>query len=558
MRRFVPRALLAAVALASVGGCASGGGAGVSLGGDTGGRYLVMIPPLEGANGEEVANELRELVTAMPTHAAINHGDVREQMAEYDLETLDEISARQLAQVIDAQLVSWGTVRPTGAGLEADVKFVDTRSGDQINFAGVTGATPTELASAIFSQFERSVEGMRQAIFCNDYLSSQSYEQALTTCEAALAIVPGSVSALYGKATALLYLEREEEALETYTRLLEIDAAHPDALLGAGLAASRLERSDEAMAYYNRYLEINPGNVQVRMAVTNDIAETGDYLSAFRVLETAIPENRDNTDFQRYLFSIATAAGQHALEQTDTTTAHEIFEVALEAYQAGFSNGEPPDASQLRQVIAVNTALGRTEEAIRIARDATTQFPEEAQIWSQLATVYVQAGQHGEAIQTLNRVIELDPDYENVYIRRAQAYIQAGQRQQALADLERAAERGERETLAQVLYNLGAESIRAERWDDAAATFSAAHDYASGDLRNNISFYWGFSIYKQGETIARANTQGNVQPAQRALEFFQRAVPLLEASSHAQSATVLTGARQYIENQQAIIQAVQR
>src|SRR5690606_9233704 len=103
--------------------------------------------------------------------------------------------------------------------------------------------------------------------FCNDYLSSSQYDRALTTCESALEVVPNSTAALYGKATALLNLERPEEALETYERLLELDNTHQDALLGAGLAASQLERTDDALEFYNRYLELNPGNVQVRQVV---------------------------------------------------------------------------------------------------------------------------------------------------------------------------------------------------------------------------------------------------------------------------------------------------
>src|SRR5690606_8902954 len=161
-----------------------------------------------------------------------------------------------------------------------------------------------ELAAAIFGRFESSVEGIRQAAFCNDYLSSDQFDRALETCEAALAIVPSSTAALYGKATALLQLERDQEALTTYEQLLDIDPAHQDALLGAGLAASRLDRRQDAMGFYNRYMEVNPGNVQVRMTVANDIAQTGDYISAFRILEDAIADNQDDRDFQQYLFSI--------------------------------------------------------------------------------------------------------------------------------------------------------------------------------------------------------------------------------------------------------------
>src|SRR5690606_31536384 len=149
------------------------------LGGDTGGRYLVMIPDLEGPGGAEVAENLRGLVTAMPTHVAINERAIRESMAEYDIGTLDEVQARQLAQVVSAQLVSWGTVRTGGPGLLADMKFIDSRSGDEILLDDVGGATPVELASNLFAGFERSVDGIRQASFCNDYLSSSQYAEAL-------------------------------------------------------------------------------------------------------------------------------------------------------------------------------------------------------------------------------------------------------------------------------------------------------------------------------------------------------------------------------------------
>src|SRR5690554_6685953 len=102
MRRFVPRALLTAAVVVSA--ACSAAGAGVDPGGDIGGRYLVMIPALEGPSGDVVANELRALVTEMATHAAINDRAVRSAMSEYDLEELNEITARQLAQQIRAQL----------------------------------------------------------------------------------------------------------------------------------------------------------------------------------------------------------------------------------------------------------------------------------------------------------------------------------------------------------------------------------------------------------------------------------------------------------------------
>lgn len=540
---------------ATAAGCAASG-AGVDLGGDIGGRYLVMIPALEGPSGAQVANELRALVTEMATHAAINDAAVRGAMDQYDLSELNEITARQLAQQIRAQLVSWGTVREGGSGLTADITFIDTASGDEIVVNGATGATPVELATSIFADFEESVEGIRQAAFCNDYLSSQQFDRALETCETALAIVPNSSAALYGKATALLNLERYQESLDTYNELLGHDPTHQDALLGAGLAASRLDQGDVAMSFYNRYLEVNPGNVQVRMTVANDIAQTGDYVSAFRVLETAIAENSDNTDFQEYLFSIATAAGQRAQAANDPD-ATQIYEAALAAYQAAYA-GEEVDAAALRQAIAVNNALERTDEALRLAREATQRFPDEGQIWSQYATVLTSAERYAEAAQALTSLIAIDPDYENVYIRRAQAYLRGGQRQQAIADLRTAADRGDRETVAQVLSNEGLQAFQAENFADAASMLSLAYEYASGELRSNTAFYWAFALFRQGAAIAQANQQGRAAEAQRALEFFRRALPLAQGSSNAQAAQVVDALNQYIANQDAIIRASQR
>lgn len=553
MRRFVPRALGAALLAVST-GCAAGG-AGVDLGGDVGGRYLVMIPAFEGPSGAQVAEALRAQVTTMDTHVAINDAAVRGAMAEYDLEQLDEITARQLAQQVQAQLVSWGTVAQGGSGLTADVKFIDTRSGDEIQVDDATGATPVELAAAIFGEFQGAVEGIRQAAFCNDYLSSSQFDRALETCDQALAIVPTSTSALYGRATALLNLERYDEALEVYERLLGIDPTHQDALLGAGLAASRLDRSSEAMTFYNRYLEVNPGNVQVRMTVANDIAQTGDYVSAFRVLETAIDENQDNVDFQKYLFSIATAAGQRATDQGDAA-ANEIFRAALNAYNAAYSNGEV-DAAALRQAIAVNNALGNSAEALRIAEEATERFPNEAQIWSQYATVLSNEGQHAEAAEALTRLIAIDPEYENAYIRRGQAYLQSGNRQQALADLERAAAGGPeaRATVAQVLYGVGATAFQAQRYDEAIQTLSTAARYATGETLSSVNFVWGAAVTQQAVAAARANANNPTRAeTQRILGQFQRARELLTSSNAPQAASVLDGVNQYIANLEGIMQ----
>lgn len=557
MRRYVFRAGMAAAIAVTTAACAAGtAGPSDTEGGAAGGRYRVLIPDLPGPSGDRVSGQLRNLISDMATHTAVGTRDMRRAMGQYELSELNEVTARQLAQQMRYENVLWGTVTQAGAGLEADVTFIDVPTGDQIPIENITGADADALAQAIHAAVSQTVEGIRQAAFCNDYLSSQQFDRALETCEEAIQIVPGSTRALYGKATALLNLERPGEALPLYEQVLEIDPAHEDALLGAGLAASQLGESPRAMTFYNRYLEVNPGDVRVRMTVANDIAKTGDHESAFRVLEPAIAENTDNADFQEYLFAVATAAGQKVQQERGEAEARPLFEAAMQAYQSAFVQGEAElTASTIRQAIAVNNALGDRQTAMQLARDATTRFDTDPAIWAAYASVLSDTGDHGEAVRALTRVIELDPEYSDVYIRRAMAHIEAGSRQAALADLERAASRGDRNRVASVVLSMASPAIQGNRFTEAAGLLEVAQNYASGDTRNQVNFFLGYSYYKQAEAIARANTQGNASQAERALALFRRALPLLQGTNHAQAPQVLSAAQQYIENQEAIIRS---
>ncbi len=591
MRNHLSRAWLATTLATVVAACGPGMAAGPGTGdpGAPGGRYRVLVSPLQtqgvaDAVGTQVANELRSMVAGMATHTAVPDREVRGAMRQHNVTELDQVSARQLAPQINAQGVLVGTVQPGGAGLESEVRYVDVPSGDEIVLQDVTAENPRALAQAIFQRFEASIEGIRLAQFCNDYLASQQWERALETCERALEIVPQSTTALYGKATALYNLatngaaqqeeapedvmtpgqvttlrspERMEQAVATYRQVLELDPNHQDALLGAGLAASRLERREDALGYFNRFLEFDPENVAVRTRVAGDIAQAGDFVSAYQVLQPIAAEQADDLEFQLYYARLATAAGQRVQEQQDAAAARPYFQSGLQAFERVIAaQGEELEADVLTQVMAVYQATERPADAIRIGQMATQRFPENVQLQARYGDILRQAGQHQEAIRAYQQVAQRDPQFEGIFVRIALSQMELGQRQQALASLDRAVQAGgDRQQVAQTVFAMASGPLQAGNYAEAERLLDVARGYASGALRNQISFFQGFSIYRQGEAIARANTQGNVQQAQRAIEMFRRAIPLVEGSGHAQAGQVADAARQYIENQEAIIRA---
>ncbi|MGH7457893.1 MAG: tetratricopeptide repeat protein [Longimicrobiaceae bacterium] len=561
MTRYQSRTVLAALSFFALSACAPGAYTPPQDGTTPGGRYRVLIPSFETATGvsagagEQVAAGLREGVVNMATHTAIPAAEQRAAMSYFQVSELTEVTARQLADEMQAQVLVWGTVSSGGAGLEANATVIDVGSGTEVELEPVSAADAGSLGQQVFGAFDRVIQSVRLAAFCNDFLASSQYQRALENCEEALAISPENTAAMYGKATVLVNLDQHQEALELYRDILEITPDNENALLGAGLAASHLERSDEASGYYRRYLELNPGNVQVRLRIAGDVAETGDYISAYRVLEPAISGNQDDVEFQEYLGQIASAAGQQATDQGDDAAARQYFAVSLQAFEIVFAEkGDDLDPSVIRRVVAVYSETGREGEAIEFARTATQRHPDEPMVWFTYGQALRRADRYNEAIDAYTRVLSIDPDYEGVYLERGITRLDSGDRSGAIQDFRRS---GDYRTAAQALLNEASPALNANQWSTAESLLSAAHDFAAGDaaLRSQIGFFLGYTSYKRGEAIARANTQGSASQARRAIDLFNQAIGRLQSSGDARAGEIVSAARQFIANQQAIIEA---
>jgi hypothetical protein len=93
-----------------------------------------MVPNLQvqgGASegdGQRVANQLRRLIGGMATHTSVDPKVIEGAQKQYGVAQLDTVTARQLAQQIGAQNVLYGILGQGGAGLTADVQFIDVAS----------------------------------------------------------------------------------------------------------------------------------------------------------------------------------------------------------------------------------------------------------------------------------------------------------------------------------------------------------------------------------------------------------------------------------------------
>jgi tetratricopeptide (TPR) repeat protein len=197
--------------------------------------------------------------------------------------------------------------------------------------------------------------------------------------------------------------------------------------------------------------------------------------------------------------------------------------------------------------------------ALRLAREGTERFPDEAQIWSSYAVLLQAANQPAESIAALTRVIAIDPAFPNAYLRRGQAYLDSFQLDLAIADLRNAARNGDGDNAARLLSNLASTLYlqpppATPNYAEAEKLLTPTLEFATAaDLRKQLSFLLGYSVYMQVPAMLQARPT-DISTRRRALEMVRRALPLIQGSGHESEAQIVDGLNQYIERLQAALQ----
>ena len=197
------------------------------------------------------------------------------------------------------------------------------------------------------------------------YLQGQ-YEEAIASCERALALAPEAVDAIH-RANAQLALGRVDEALAGYEQALSIHADFAPAHSNRGLALHRLERSDEALASYDRALALDPSYTAALNNRAATLHSLRRYPAALASSEAALAINPDDPD----------AGNNRGL------TLFELgrYEDALASFDRVLAR-RPRSIEALKGRGAVLYALQRYEEALATYEDALAITPDDPQAFA--------------------------------------------------------------------------------------------------------------------------------------------------------------------------------
>lgn len=538
--------------------------------GDAFGVLIAPLQPEAGAGAgfaRQLAGALREAVDTFPSYRAMDDRLVRGAAAYYDLDyaNMSCIDAMQLAQRINARLVVCGTYSQGADGVTVDPQVVGAEGDATFDIEAFTSSSPQQAASHIIQTFSDFVAGLRSLTFCADNLNAEEYEAALQHCETALAIDPNSTAALYQKAQALQGLERREEAYETLQRLLEVDELHQNAHYLAGILATNLGRDRVAIEHFESYLQLNPGNVDIRLRLAQDVAQAGNPYAAYQMLQEGIDaDTTGNLTLREYAGHFALAAAGRPEQEAE---ADALYRTALGYYEEVVAErGDEVQPQMLRNMVSVLIRLEEYDRAVRTAEDAIALMEgDDEQLLFTYAQALQQQGRTREAVAAVNRAIAAGLDPVGAYARLAQWLAEVGELNQVREVLTAARASGvELDPIARQIFGIGHRN-HYQRGQRAAAVpyFEIAREFATTPhTRGMASFWLGYRLYTEADELTGGGQTRDIAAARRALPMLRNALQYFERSETAAYAgqeqgvnlsSIVDRTRQLISIQEALI-----
>jgi tetratricopeptide (TPR) repeat protein len=526
------------------------------------GRMRVLVPNFEVENnprsrtGERIANDVKRHINQLDTHAPVEDRAVRDALRRFGLDAneMSCIQWRQLGQQVDAGLVLCGKVNESTN--QVDAAFYNV-GGDAFEVPTFAMESPNQAAGQVVQAFGTYIRQLSLVLFCNEDLESENWEQALARCTEASELNPRSVTAHYGRGSALSQMERHEEALEAFRRVMEIDQLNQDAMLHSGIITARLGRTEESQQYFRDYLALNPGSEEVRLKVATDLANAGDPAGALTLLEETIQGGEASGTMVTYAGHFAMNAGLRMTEagavEGNEAEAARFYRTAIRYYDQAMTAvpADSLDGTVYRNLMLAHSRLGNQEEALRFGQQATTARADDANTWMVYADVLASARRMDEALRAFDRAQQINPDLPNISARRAVMLLEGGRLQEAAAAARQGLQRGDlsteiAESLAQQMAVRGFQASQQNRHGDALPFYSAAREIGRSQRTvGMINFFNGYTLVRQGFALVG----GENANAARA----RQAKPLLE-----QGRTMLEGSAAYTEQASTRAQLIQQ
>ncbi|MCY3699779.1 MAG: tetratricopeptide repeat protein [Gemmatimonadetes bacterium] len=525
---------------------------------------VAVTEPVDRRFGERIAEEIRDGLRIFPGYIAIERDDARDMIDDFDLDerTMTPIDWRQLGDRMSAALVMLGTAVAVAGGVEVDVNFLEPISGDQLPMEAFTVAdddSHEEAGTQIMGQLGQGIEYLRSLAFCGDYLASEQPMDAISNCNAALALNPGSDRAHYLRGRAHMLNEAWGDAAVDLQRVVDNNASDNDALESLAFTYAQLGDGAASLRYYQRFLEFRPDDVDTRLRIAYELTQAERWGETVQLLQAGVERAPDNVGLLEYLTAASLEAGQTDGAVTDPA----MIRVAVDASGKLVAlQGDAVNPSTLSNATNAYMLLEEYDNALAFSDQALAAISSSdgsgegemsreellAQVHASRSTIYDRMENPEMGVAELEQALAYNPNVPNGRQRLAALKMKAGDTEGAVADFRAAVAGGaDSNQVGNAIFSLGYNSyyvpqtrveygsIDLGELNTALELLDVATEFVQDpDLSQQVHFFLAYGYFLRGSAYdSRNEADMACAPARTALSAFQR------VSSHlAQAGTV--------------------
>ena len=236
-----------------------------------------------------------------------------------------------------------------------------------------------------------------------------------------------------------------EEAERLYRAILQSQPTHPDASHNLGVIAVSVNQAKAALPLFKTALEANPKIEQFWLSYLDALIKEQQFDNAKQVLERAKKQGLDNEKLNSLKAQIVT------ISQTEHSDSASPSQQKLSSLLEHYQNSRYDDAEKLAKSItqqfpthqfswkvlgAVLKQTGRITDSLTAMRKSVQLAPQDAEAHSNLGVTLKKLGRLDDAEASYNQAIALKPDFADALYNRSQLLFDKAQYEAALRDAD--------------------------------------------------------------------------------------------------------------------------
>ncbi|HXG72220.1 MAG TPA: tetratricopeptide repeat protein [Gemmatimonadaceae bacterium] len=473
---------------------------------------------------EAIRNKLSREVNAKDV-IVVPKADINNSLQSSGYSTTEALAigdAKALASLVRAQQFVDGSVIRTPAGVKIDARLVLTRdpSRGQL-FTSAEGAKLDDAAGQVAKQIKDARRQLAAEETCHNHFMQGKYQEAVAAARAGLTASPNGNIVAVCLGEGYSGLKMEDSVVAVAERIRARDPRNIMALrwLGEIYGTRKDPREIEILM---QLLAADPTNTRLQLAVTNQLAASGQAAKAVPIIRDALQNNPGDPALMKTAWLVLLAAKDY---EAAITVGNELIRVDTAA----------ADTTYYSRLAGAYTALNQPQRVSETLARAVARYPGNAGLWVIYSDALRKAGQIQPALDAAKRALSINPAVPNGYVALVQAVSGLNQPEQVFTTLQDAATKGgDKAILSQVALQQADKAYKAGQTSKSKADYQRAVRFSqlSDQLApsNDAKFLLGYNAFLVGQSsITEATERKNCELARTAREHFTLAEANLPA-----------------------------